>query len=132
ERPTAKIAKRWAEAIAEAGSRPLTIEELERLQKIVIADAKFVKLGLRKTGGFVGEHDRLTREPIPDHIDARWEDLKGLVSGLVAYSNRSKISKIDPVTTAAALAFGFVYIHPFQDGNGRIHRWLFHHVLAAA
>ena len=31
---------------------------------------------------------------------------------------------------AAALAFGFVYIHPFEDGNGRLHRYLIHHVLA--
>jgi hypothetical protein len=31
---------------------------------------------------------------------------------------------------AAVLAFGFVYIHPFEDGNGRIHRYLIHHVLA--
>src|SRR5262249_3897779 len=31
---------------------------------------------------------------------------------------------------AAATAFGFVYIHPFQDGNGRLHRCLIHHVLA--
>ena len=35
-------------------------------------------------------------------------------------------------TAAAAIAFGFVYVHPFVDGNGRIHRWLIHHVLAAA
>ena len=28
------------------------------------------------------------------------------------------------------IAFGFVFIHPFEDGNGRIHRYLFHHVLA--
>jgi Fic family protein len=33
---------------------------------------------------------------------------------------------------AAALAFGFVYIHPFADGNGRLHRWLIHHVLVNA
>ncbi|MFN7103001.1 MAG: Fic family protein, partial [Pseudorhizobium sp.] len=32
---------------------------------------------------------------------------------------------------AAVLAFGFVYIHPFEDGNGRLHRFLIHHVLAA-
>ena len=31
---------------------------------------------------------------------------------------------------AAVLAFGFVYVHPFEDGNGRIHRYLIHHVLA--
>lgn len=37
---------------------------------------------------------------------------------------------LDPVIAAAALAFGFVYIHPFEDGNGRIHRYLIHHVLA--
>jgi hypothetical protein len=40
---------------------------------------------------------------------------------------------MDPVVAAAASAgFGFVYIHPFSDGNGRLHRWLIHHVLAAA
>jgi Fic family protein len=37
---------------------------------------------------------------------------------------------MDAVIAAAVLAFGFVYIHPFQDGNGRIHRYLIHHILA--
>jgi hypothetical protein len=37
---------------------------------------------------------------------------------------------MDAVIAAAALAFGFVYVHPFADGNGRIHRYLIHHVLA--
>jgi Fic family protein len=39
---------------------------------------------------------------------------------------------VDPVSCAAVGAFGFVFIHPFEDGNGRIHRFLIHHVLAAA
>jgi hypothetical protein len=34
------------------------------------------------------------------------------------------------VLQAAATAFGFVYVHPYQDGNGRLHRCLVHHVLA--
>jgi Fic family protein len=38
--------------------------------------------------------------------------------------------ELDPVLKAAATAFGFVYIHPFEDGNGRMHRCLIHHVLA--
>jgi hypothetical protein len=132
EKPTAKLAAKWAKAISEAGLRPLTVEELERLQKLVLADTRFVHTGLRKQEGFVGEHDRVTREPLPDHFDARWVDLVSLVRGLIAYSNRAKAGKVDAVTTAAALAFGFVYIHPFEDGNGRIHRWLFHHILGMA
>ena len=39
---------------------------------------------------------------------------------------------MDPVVAAASLAFGFVYIHPYVDGNGRLHRWLIHHALARA
>lgn len=30
---------------------------------------------------------------------------------------------------AACAAFGFVYLHPFYDGNGRIHRFLIHDIL---
>jgi Fic family protein len=132
ERPTAKLVARWAQAISEAGSRPLTIDELERLQRIVLADARFIKPGLRKIGGFIGQHDRRTRDPLPVHVSARWDDLPSLMQGLVAYSDRAKVNKVDAVTTAAALAFGFVYIHPFEDGNGRVHRWLFHHILSGA
>ncbi len=132
ERPTAKLVARWAQAISEAGSRPLSIDELERLQRIVLADARFVKPGLRKIGGFIGQHDRRTRDPLPVHISARWGDLPSLMHGLAAYSDRAKVNIVDAVTTAAALAFGFVYIHPFEDGNGRVHRWLFHHILSGA
>lgn len=44
--------------------------------------------------------------------------------------DRGTAQNLDPVLAAAALAFGFVYIHPFEDGNGRLHRYLIHHVLA--
>ena len=42
----------------------------------------------------------------------------------------SDIDDIDPVLQAACIAFGFVYIHPLADGNGRLHRCIVHHVLA--
>lgn len=132
ERPSSARAARWGRAIAEAGVHPITIDELERLQRVVIGDARFVKLGLRDEGGFVGSHDRDTQEPVPDHISARPQDLRGLLGGIIEYDGRSFTGGVDPVAAAAAIAFGFVYVHPFVDGNGRLHRWLIHHVLATA
>jgi hypothetical protein len=130
EHPPAQRIARWGQAIAEAGQVHLSREELERLQRIVIGDARFVPLGLRTEGGFVGERDRSTGEPLPDHISAKADDLTALVEGMVAFDDRSSGGGGDPVIAAAVLAFGFVYIHPFVDGNGRLHRWLIHHVLA--
>jgi hypothetical protein len=129
ERPPQGRIQRWGRAIGEAGRKALTLDELLRLQRIVIGDERFVHLGLRREDGFVGEHDRHTRAPIPDHISARPEDLPSLVEGMIAF-DRSAEEHLDAVIAAAVLAFGFVYVHPFEDGNGRLHRYLIHHVLA--
>jgi hypothetical protein len=121
--------QRWGRTIGEAGRQAIDLDELLRLQRIVIGDARFVKLGLRAEDAFVGEHDRESRMPLPDHIDARAQDLRALVEGMTAF-DRGAASHLDAVIAAAVLAFGFVYVHPFEDGNGRIHRYLIHHVLA--
>jgi hypothetical protein len=129
ERPPHDRIQRWGRAIGEAGRQDLDRDELLRLQRIVIGDARFVRLGLREEGGFVGEHDRETRLPLPEHISARPEDLPSLIDGMIAFA-RGPAQALDPVIAAATLAFGFVYVHPFEDGNGRLHRYLIHHVLA--
>ena len=129
ESPPQERIQRWGRAIGEAGRRPLDLDDLLRLQKIVIGDARFVRLGWRIEGGFVGEHDRDSRMPLPEHISARHEDLVSLLEGLIAFDS-TPTQQMDPVIAAAVLAFGFVYIHPFEDGNGRLHRYLIHHVLA--
>lgn len=121
--------QRWGRAIGEAGRQAIDLEELLRLQRIVIGDARFVRLGLRKEDGFVGEHDRESRMPLPGHIDARAQDLPPLIGGMTAFDGGAA-AHLDAVIAAAVLAFGFVYAHPFEDGNGRIHRYLIHHVLA--
>jgi Fic family protein len=132
ERASGVRAIRWAQAIAQAGTRPLSLAEFERLQKMVIGDSRFVRLGLRQEGGFVGVHDRVTQEPVPDHISAFHRDLPDLVMGICEFDERAPPRGLDPVIAAASIGFGFVYVHPFEDGNGRLHRWLFHHVLAQA
>lgn len=130
ETPKSQRAARWGKAIGQAGAHDLSKQELLRLQQIVIADSRFVDMGFREKGGFVGEHDRTTGEPIPDHISARWKDLDQLMDGFIATSKLLQESDMDAVIAAAMVAFGFVFIHPFEDGNGRIHRYLIHHVLA--
>ena len=129
ERPPHSRIERWGRAIGEAGHHDLDVEELLRLQALVICDARFLTLGLRREGGFVGEHDRTTRMPLPDHISARTDDLPSLMQGLIECEGGPSRT-LDPVIAAAIIAFGFVYNHPFEDGNGRIHRYLIHHVLA--
>ncbi len=128
EQPPWSRIERWGQAIGQAGRTPLDLDGLLRLQRLLIGDARFVQLGLRSEGGFVGQHDRRTGTPIPSHISARPEDLPDLIDGLLTFVG--KISQpLDPVIASACAAFGFVYIHPFEDGNGRLHRYLIHHVL---
>ena len=119
---------RWARAIGQAGRQPIDHDELLRLQRAVIEDTRFVHLGLRTEGGFVGQHDRELHMPIPDHISARPDDLGQLMDGMAAF-DRGAAQQLDPIVAASILAFGFVYIHPFEDGNGRLHRYLIQHVL---
>lgn len=130
ESPKSKRAARWGQTIGQAGIRELSIDELCRLQQLVIENERFLKLGLRTSGGFVGEHDRFSGEPLPDHISAKPEDLKRLMNGLIETSQLLTKDPIDAVVAATKIAFGFVYIHPFVDGNGRIHRYIIHHLLA--
>ena len=132
EHPTPDRGLRWGQAIGEAGQRDLGVDELVRLQELVIGDSRFVELGVRTEGGWIGERNRATRDPIPEHISARPDDLPDLMRGVVEYGRMAEETSVDPVISAAALSFGFVYIHPFEDGNGRLHRWLIHHVLARA
>ena len=50
ENPTHSRAARWGRAIGQAGSKPLSKDELLRLQQIVIEDSRFVKMGYRTEG----------------------------------------------------------------------------------
>jgi len=130
ETPPHNRIERWGRIIGDAGQRSLTLAELEDLQRQVITDHRFIEPGLRTRGGFVGEHDRATGRPLPDHISAKPEDLSRLLTGLLETYRLLNESDFDAVLLASVIGFGFVFIHPFEDGNGRIHRYLFHHVLA--
>jgi len=129
ERPPPNRLERWGRAVLQAGKNRLSLEEIRRLHGVLIEDTRFTHPGLRPDGVFLGERDH-HGDPLPEFIGARPEDLTGLMGGLLEANDRMRDDGLDAVLKAAATAFGFVYIHPFQDGNGRLHRCLIHHVLA--
>lgn len=132
EQPAHTRIERWGRIVAEAGKSALSLEALERLQSVVISDYRFVMPGLRLNGGFIGNHDRATGLPLPEHISAKAEDLDQPMQGFFEAYDLLINSDYPAVLIASQLAFGFVFIHPFEDGNGRLHRYLLHHILAEA
>ena len=129
ERPPRNRLERWGRAVLQAGKHTLTLDEIIRLHNVLIEDTRFVRAGLRPDGVFLGERDHLG-DPLPEFIGARPQDLADLMAGMLDANDRMRDDGLDPVLQAAATAFGFVYVHPFEDGNGRLHRCLIHHVLA--
>ncbi|WP_332765847.1 Fic family protein [Pseudomonas koreensis] len=51
-----------------------------------------------------------------------------LMDDLMAFANHSA-KQVDPLIAASVVAFGFVFLHPFMDGNGRLSRFLIHQIL---
>ncbi|MCC5863435.1 MAG: Fic family protein, partial [Gammaproteobacteria bacterium] len=56
------------------------------------------------------------------------ELVRALMDGVLAFANELP-RQIDPLVSAAIASFGFVFVHPFMDGNGRLSRFLFHYAL---
>ena len=72
---------------------------------------------------------RLTPK-LRDSMNSGLDEEARALDAWAVLTRRVTHKRIDPVVAAAVSAFAFVFIHPFADGNGRIHRFLVHHVLA--
>lgn len=94
-----------------------------------IVDPRFADNDYRVTQNYVGQTVGYQKELI-HYVCPKPEDLPSLMEGLLACHDRMKTGGIPPVIHAAVIAYGFVFLHPFEDGNGRIHRFLIHNILA--
>lgn len=118
--------ERFGRALRSVTSYPvLDKPALLELQRIVL-DEKSAASDYRSEQNYVGE--TLGRREMVHFISPRPEDVSSMMVGLLEFCRRSEA--IDPVVAAAVASFGFVFIHPFDDGNGRIHRYMIHHFLA--
>ncbi|NTV67258.1 MAG: Fic family protein [Chlorobaculum sp.] len=95
-----------------------------------IVDPRFRDTDYRQNQNYVGETVTLYQEKI-HYISPKPEELPGLMNGLVSTHQKMKRqTEIPAVVHAAIIAYGFVFLHPFEDGNGRIHRFLIHNIFA--
>jgi hypothetical protein len=130
ETPTQEWAEKFMALLAQAATDDfLTEEALVRLQNAIV-DPRFAAGNWRSTQNYVGRTLAPGMEeihlvpPQPDDIGPLMDDWLKLSARLARHSF------LPPIASAAIVAWLFVYFHPFEDGNGRIHRFLIHHVLA--
>jgi hypothetical protein len=93
----------------------------------MIVDPRYANKGFRDNQNYVGEtlpnfSERIHYVCPPPNL------VKTLMAGLRTFIKRSE--ELPPPLRAAVISFGFVYTHPFDDGNGRLHRLLLHESLA--
>jgi len=94
-----------------------------------IVDNRFANNDYRTNQNYVAQSISLEREKIY-YISPKPQDIEELMRGLIDTHNKMLQDNIHPIIHATIISYGFVYLHPFEDGNGRIHRFLIHNILA--
>lgn len=94
-----------------------------------IVDPRFKDSDYRVSQNYVGQAVAYQKEII-HFVCPKPDDLPSLMAGLIDCHKRMKAGNVSPVIHAATIAYGFVFLHPFEDGNGRIHRFLIHNILS--
>ncbi|NDP60422.1 MAG: Fic family protein [Oxalobacteraceae bacterium] len=124
EIPDANREERFVALLSHAGEQERVTEDwLVMLQNAVIKDSYGKEPSYRTKQNWLEDSaGRMTFLPPPP------DDLGKLMRGWTTFVN-DKRSGIDLSIKTACAAFGFVYLHPFMDGNGRLHRFMIHHVL---
>jgi Fic/DOC family len=123
-------AGRFIALLRQAGSLDCYSEEvLVQLQNVIV-DERYAENGFRSGQNYVGQSLGPGRE-IVHYITPKPEDLRPLMTGWSDCCKMMQEAGVYPVVTATVAGFGFVFLHPFEDGNGRLHRFLLHHALTA-
>ena len=129
EKPSPDRMEKFIALLVKAGSEATEkILEKQRLVELqnAIVDPRFAAGDFRDFQNFVGE-SLPNFDDLIHYICPPPSILESLMNGLK--ETAIKTNSIFPQVRAAMIAFGFVFIHPFEDGNGRLHRFLIHDIL---
>lgn len=129
EKPSPERVDRFIAILYQAGKAPsaqvLGEANLTVLQNAIV-DPRYAQKGFRDFQNYIGQTS-YRMEEIYHYICPPPEFVQEMMDGLIAVEGKS--TGAEAVVRAAIVAFGFVFIHPFEDGNGRIHRFLIHDML---
>jgi len=129
EEPPQDRMDKFIALLEEAGQKSfeesLSEEELVRIQNIIV-DPRYIDDGFRNFQNYVGQTMRDYTQKI-HYVCPPPQFVKPLMKGLVDLNKKNGLTA--SIIKATMVSFGFVYIHPFEDGNGRIHRFLIHDIL---
>lgn len=132
ENPDQERAARFVELLHQAEKGDfLTQPALVQLQRAIV-DPRYQNNGWRNSlneQNFVGQTTPAFQDLV-HFIAPRPQEIAELMEGWLAAARLMMDGSVPPVIAAAGIAWTFVFLHPFSDGNGRIHRFLIHHVLA--
>jgi hypothetical protein len=132
EKPDHKRSQKFADALREATQRDYLLPDTLVALQHTIVDSRFANRGWRDTvneQNYVGRSVGMSGEEV-HFVAPRPQDLAELMPAFLDSSRRILNSGGHPVIAAAVIAYPFVFLHPFSDGNGRLHRFLIHYVLS--
>ncbi|HEY7772506.1 MAG TPA: Fic family protein [Marinagarivorans sp.] len=127
EHPSEGKASRYVNLLRQAHHpRQLTEDYLVELQNAAISNVFALAASFRNQQNYLGNGLRgalgVTYVPPAPELAYR------LMDELMSLANHPP-DGVDPLVLAAVISYGFVFVHPFMDGNGRLSRFLFHQVL---
>jgi len=115
--------------LEEAGQKSfedsLSEKELVRLQNTIV-DPRYADKSFRDFQNYVGQTMRDYSQKI-HYVCPPPEFVRPLMKGLVDLGEKN--ISTNTIIKATMVSFGYVYVHPFEDGNGRMHRFLIHDIL---
>lgn len=131
ENPSEDKAQRFVELLQHAHkAEELTEDYLVLLQNSVITNPLFQELSFRTKQNWLSRRVMQSHIANVTFIPPEPVQVNRLMQGLLDYANAPYPQDSNETLIKSLLvAFGFVFNHPFLDGNGRISRFLIHHGL---
>lgn len=130
-KPAKRKLQRFLNAVKNAGLFELSKEKLINVQNQIVSES-LGATDYRTSEAYIGSAAHRLGETDEDvrYIGAPAKHLESMMQGLLAMHEKLMLDgQVPALVHAAIVSFAEAYIRPFNDGNGRLHRYLIHDVL---